>query len=216
MCKPRLTLSHSSSVPVSQLLQVSISASQPRSRLLGGALWGACNLTSFSPCFTGPVDYPLASRHKGPGFKSPGGSLCETGILLLVLSHYSTPALYCCPLSNFLPTFCSILLPLVQYYANLLFCTPAHGLIFSPPVLYCCPLPNFLPTFCSILLPLVQCSADLLFYTAAPCSIFCQPPVLYCCPFSIIMPTSCSILLPLVQYSAGLLLYTAPLVQLKI
>ncbi len=29
-----------------------------------------------------------ASYHKGPGFKSPGGYLCETGILLLVLSCY--------------------------------------------------------------------------------------------------------------------------------
>jgi hypothetical protein len=54
-----------------------------QSRLLGGALWRACNLTSFSPCLTGPVYYPFASRHKGPGFKTPGGYLCETGILLL-------------------------------------------------------------------------------------------------------------------------------------
>jgi hypothetical protein len=37
----------------------------------------ACNLASFSPCLTGPVDYPFASRHKGPGFKSPGGHLCK-------------------------------------------------------------------------------------------------------------------------------------------
>ncbi len=35
----------------------------------------ACNLSSFSPCLTGPVDYPFASRHKGPGLKSPGGVL---------------------------------------------------------------------------------------------------------------------------------------------
>jgi hypothetical protein len=55
----------------------------------GGALWRACNLTSFSPCLTGPVDYPFASCHKGPGFNSPGGYLCETGILLLALSRYS-------------------------------------------------------------------------------------------------------------------------------
>ncbi len=47
-------------------------------------LWRACNLTSFSPCLTGPVDYPFASRHKGPRFKSPW----ETGILLLALSRY--------------------------------------------------------------------------------------------------------------------------------
>ncbi len=43
-------------------------------------LWRACNLTSFSPCLTGPVDYLFASRHKEPRFKSPGGYLCETGI----------------------------------------------------------------------------------------------------------------------------------------
>jgi hypothetical protein len=41
----------------------------------GGALWRACNLTSFSPCLTGPVDYLFASCHKGPRFKSPGGGL---------------------------------------------------------------------------------------------------------------------------------------------
>ncbi len=35
-------------------------------------LWRACNLTPFSPCLTGPVDYLFASRHKGPRFKSPG------------------------------------------------------------------------------------------------------------------------------------------------
>jgi hypothetical protein len=51
-------------------------------------MWRACNLTSFSPCLTGPVDYPFAFRHKRPGFKSPEAHLCETGILLLALSHY--------------------------------------------------------------------------------------------------------------------------------
>ncbi len=61
-----------------------------RSRLLGGALWRACNPTSFSPCLTGPVDYLFASRHKEQRFKSPGGYLCETGILLLAMSRYST------------------------------------------------------------------------------------------------------------------------------
>ncbi len=48
----------------------------------------ACNLISFSPCLTGPVDFLFAYHHKGPRFKSPGGYLCETGILLLVLSRY--------------------------------------------------------------------------------------------------------------------------------
>ncbi len=57
----------------------------------GGTLWRACNLTWFSPCLTGPVDYLFASRHKGPRLKSPGGYLCETGILLLALSRYKRP-----------------------------------------------------------------------------------------------------------------------------
>jgi hypothetical protein len=51
-------------------------------------LWRACNLTLFSPCLTGPVNYLFASRHKGPRFKSPGGYLFETGILLLAMSRY--------------------------------------------------------------------------------------------------------------------------------
>jgi hypothetical protein len=59
----------------------------------GGALWRACNLASFSPCLTGPVDYPFASRHKGPGFKTPRGYLCETGILLLAFSRYKCTVL---------------------------------------------------------------------------------------------------------------------------
>ncbi len=53
-----------------------------------GALWRACNLTSFSPCLTGPVDYLFASCNKVPRFKSLGGYLCETGILLLAMSRY--------------------------------------------------------------------------------------------------------------------------------
>ncbi len=55
---------------------------------VNNVLWRACNLTSFSPCLTGPVDYLFASRHKGPRFKSPGGYLCETRIFLLGLSRY--------------------------------------------------------------------------------------------------------------------------------
>jgi hypothetical protein len=51
-------------------------------------LWRACDLTSFSPCLTVPVDYLFASLHKGPRFKSPGGYLCETRILLIALSCY--------------------------------------------------------------------------------------------------------------------------------
>ncbi len=56
--------------------------------LLKTWLCRACNLTSFSPCLTGPVDYLFAFCHKGPRFKFPGGYLCETGILLLALSRY--------------------------------------------------------------------------------------------------------------------------------
>jgi hypothetical protein len=55
-----------------------------RGKAPSAALWRACNLTSFSPCLTGPVDYLFASRHKGPRF-----NLCGTGILLLLLSRYS-------------------------------------------------------------------------------------------------------------------------------
>ncbi len=50
---------------------------------------GAISLHSH-PCITGPVNHPFASLHKGPGFKTPGGYLCETGILLLALSHYKS------------------------------------------------------------------------------------------------------------------------------
>jgi hypothetical protein len=39
----------------------------------GGALWRACNLTAFTPCLTGPLDYPFASHHEGPGFNPWGG-----------------------------------------------------------------------------------------------------------------------------------------------
>ncbi len=34
------------------------------------------------------MDYLVASRHKGPRFKSPGGYLCETGIPLIASSRY--------------------------------------------------------------------------------------------------------------------------------
>jgi hypothetical protein len=39
---------------------------------LGGVLWRACNLTSFSPCLTGP-------SHKGLGFKTPRGTYVKPG-----------------------------------------------------------------------------------------------------------------------------------------
>jgi hypothetical protein len=37
-------------------------------------LWRACNLTAFTQCLTGPVAYPFASRHEGPGFNPQGGT----------------------------------------------------------------------------------------------------------------------------------------------
>jgi hypothetical protein len=40
----------------------------------GGALWRACNLTTFTPCLTGPVDYPFTSCHEGLRFKPQGGT----------------------------------------------------------------------------------------------------------------------------------------------
>jgi hypothetical protein len=45
----------------------------------GGAVCRACNLSSFSPCLTDPVDYLFASCHKGPRFKSPGGTYVSLG-----------------------------------------------------------------------------------------------------------------------------------------
>ncbi len=54
----------------------------------------ACNLTSSSPCLTGPVDYLYASCHKGRGFKSPRGYLCGTGNFLLAMSHYKPVILH--------------------------------------------------------------------------------------------------------------------------
>ncbi len=70
-------ISHSFPVPVSRSLQAYLLASQPTKSATGGggALWRACNLTWFSPCLTGLVDYLFASRHKGHRFKSPGGYL---------------------------------------------------------------------------------------------------------------------------------------------
>jgi hypothetical protein len=43
------------------------------SRLLGGALWRACNLTTFIHSSTGPVVHLFASRHEGAGFNPQGG-----------------------------------------------------------------------------------------------------------------------------------------------
>ncbi len=58
------------------------------SRLLGGALWRACNLSTFTQFHwsSGP---PICFLSWGTRVQSPGGYLCETRILLLVLPHYS-------------------------------------------------------------------------------------------------------------------------------
>ncbi len=78
----------------------------------GGALWRACNLTAFSPSLTGPVDYLFASRHKRPRLKSPGGYLCETGILLLVLACYTCilSLFTCCSDFRFVYTFPDVII----------------------------------------------------------------------------------------------------------
>jgi hypothetical protein len=57
-------------------------------KLINKILWTACNLTSFSQCLTGPVDYPFASHHEGPGFNSQGGTYVKPGFILLGLSCY--------------------------------------------------------------------------------------------------------------------------------
>ncbi len=45
----------------------------------GGALWRAYKFTAFTPCLTGPVDYPFASRHEGPRFNPQGGTYVKPG-----------------------------------------------------------------------------------------------------------------------------------------
>ncbi len=49
-------------------------------------MWRACNLTTFTPCLTGP---PICFPSWGTRVQIPGGGyLCETRILLLALSRY--------------------------------------------------------------------------------------------------------------------------------
>ncbi len=55
----------------------------------GGSLWSACNLTAFTHSLTGPVGQPLLPVMRDPGSIPMGGYLCETGILLIVLSRYT-------------------------------------------------------------------------------------------------------------------------------
>ncbi len=61
-----------------------------RRRLLGGEPWGEPAISHDSH-HVSLVQWTnlFASRHKGHRFKSPGGYLCETGILLLAMSRYN-------------------------------------------------------------------------------------------------------------------------------
>jgi hypothetical protein len=49
------------------------------SRLLGGALWRACNLTAFTHSSTGLAVHLFASCHEGPGFNPQGGTYVKPG-----------------------------------------------------------------------------------------------------------------------------------------
>jgi hypothetical protein len=83
-------ISHSFPVPVSRSLQVSLLASQPTESAAGGEPCGEPAISHDSH-HVSLVQWTtrFASRHKGPRFKSTGGYLCETGILLLALSRYN-------------------------------------------------------------------------------------------------------------------------------
>ncbi len=90
MCQSHL-ISHSFPIPVSRSLQVSLLASQPAESAAGGEPCGEPAISHDSH-HVSLVQWTnlFASRHKGHRFKSPGGYLCETGILLLALSRYRT------------------------------------------------------------------------------------------------------------------------------
>ncbi len=66
----------------------------------GGVLSRACNLTAFTPCLTGLVDYPFASRHEGPGFNPQGGICvklgfsCERCLATVVSPPHSSPTAF--------------------------------------------------------------------------------------------------------------------------
>jgi hypothetical protein len=84
-------ISHSLPVPVSCSLQVSLLASQPTESAAGGKPCGEPAISHDSH-HVSLVQWTnlFASRPKGPRFKSPGGYLCETWILLLALSRFNT------------------------------------------------------------------------------------------------------------------------------
>jgi hypothetical protein len=55
-------------------------------QMIGEKMRARFNIVDSSSHF--PMIVPSSARHKGPGFKTPGGYLCGTGILLLALSRY--------------------------------------------------------------------------------------------------------------------------------
>ncbi len=59
--------------------------------LLITRMWRACNLTAFTPCLTGLVDHLFASRHEGPGFKTPGGTSVKPGFSCCIVSLHWWP-----------------------------------------------------------------------------------------------------------------------------
>ncbi len=83
-------ISHSLPVPVSRSLQVSLLASQPTKSAARGETCGE-PAVSHDSHHVSLVQWTnlFASRHKGHRFKSTGGYLCGTGILLLALSRYN-------------------------------------------------------------------------------------------------------------------------------
>ncbi len=54
-------------------------------------LWRVCNLTSFSPCLTGPVDYPFASCPRDPGSKPLGGLMWNRDSPVSIVSLHWWP-----------------------------------------------------------------------------------------------------------------------------
>ncbi len=77
-------------------LQVSLLASQPTESAAGGEPCGEPAISHDSH-HVSLVQWTnlFASHHKGLRFKSPGGYLCETGILLLALSCYTFKVFLC-------------------------------------------------------------------------------------------------------------------------
>jgi hypothetical protein len=89
-------ISHRFPVPVSRSLQVSLLASQPTESAAAGEPCGEPAISHDSHHVSlVQWTYLFASRHKGHRFKSPGGYLCGTGILLLALSRYKYTIITC-------------------------------------------------------------------------------------------------------------------------